>query len=117
MPHWSIQTMRSTNFTPAFFQELHCFNRCADGVIKHAATREDYFGADAHVKYIEIVDAVTGRTTDEFYGARNYFNMTALAKATKGEKFFVYGFDVEPVKRMLRLFQQAKSGKWVRKDY
>ena len=202
------------------FQELHCFNRCVDGVIKHAATMEDYFGADAHVKYIEIVDAVTGRTTDEFYGAHNDFNMTALAKAAKGEKFFVYGFDGdrctvlftfiwlrigtgesearvtircnrngqwrvtswlnhgdpydetisphyndqhkylfidhesgeileefvyqythwagvinvfekyvqserkfdlyldgEPVKRMLRLFQQAKSGKWVRKDY
>lgn len=82
-----------TELRAGVFQECHCFNRCVDGVVKHAATKEDYFMDDANVKYIEIVDAVTGRTTDEFYGAHNDFNMTALAKAAKGEKFFVYGFD------------------------
>lgn len=98
--------MLTTSTTPAFsleyqdneIYELNCccftgentFNIKRNGITQHRGTMENPRFGDEWVKYIEIVDAETGRVTDEFYGRYNDFNMTALSKAAKGDRFFVY---------------------------
>lgn len=63
-----------------------------DGIKIHKCiSKKDQYGW--FKKTAEIVDAITGKVTDEFYGYFNDFNLTLLLKASKGLKFFLYVFD------------------------
>lgn len=81
-----------------------------DGVTIHTAT--DGFGFEPHPHFTgAIVNATSRKVTDKFYGGFNDFNMTAVAKAAKGERFFVYSIHGDNCYLVNELWLKIPNGK------
>lgn len=64
-----------------------------NGVRIHTRTMEKGIEYGDRKKSAEIIDAISGKVTDQFYGSWNDFNMTLVAKVSKGDKFFLFVFE------------------------
>lgn len=66
---------------------------CKGDIVVHSCCISKYEQYAAYRKTAEIEDAVTGKITDVFFGTWNDFNATIIAKAGKGNKFFLRIFE------------------------
>lgn len=61
-------------------------------IVVHSCCMSKYDQYAAYRKTAEIEDAVTGKITDVFFGTWNDFDITLVAKAGKGSKFYLHIF-------------------------
>lgn len=64
-----------------------------ENITIHSCDMSKYEQFGAYNKTAEIVDAVTGKITDVFYGTWNDFNTTVIMEADKKRKFFLHVYD------------------------